>query len=85
MHYFFLIHISFFKRKLVFRIEPEQLVLSCASSLSAGGLSLQPNFQKGGGLKGPQFLEGGCWEREGWLFSGGGGGGKGGLQLYQQK
>ena len=30
-----------------------------------GGLSLQPNFQKGGGLTGPQFLEGGCWERRG--------------------
>ena len=29
--------------------------------LSAGGLNLLPNFQKGGrGLTGPQFLEGGC-------------------------
>ena len=25
----------------------------------------------GGGLTGPQLLEWGCWEREGWLFSGG--------------
>ena len=55
MHYFFLIHISFFKRKLVFRIEPEQLVLSCASSLSAGELSLQPNFQKGWAWKDLNF------------------------------
>ena len=29
-------------------------------------LNLQPNFQKGGGgLTGPQPLEGGCWERVG--------------------
>ena len=38
-----------------------------------GGLSLQPNFQKGGGgLKGPQLLEGGCWERGGGDFFQGG-------------
>ena len=38
------------------------------------GLSLQLNFQKGeaSGLTGPQLLEGGCWERGGLLFSGGG-------------
>ena len=36
------------------------------------GLSLQPNFQKGGGLTGPQLLEGGCWERGGLLGGGGG-------------
>ena len=38
------------------------------------GLSLQPNFQKvagGGGLAGPQILDGGCWERGGLIFSGG--------------
>ena len=37
-------------------------------SFSAGGLSLQPNFNKkggGGGLTGPQLLEGVCWERGG--------------------
>ena len=28
-----------------------------------GRLSLQPNFQKGGGLTGLQILEGSCWER----------------------
>ena len=39
--------------------------------LSAGELSLQPNFQKGGGLTGPQLLEGGCWERGGDFFQGG--------------
>ena len=27
-------------------------------------------FSKRGGLTGPQFLEGGCWERGEWLFSG---------------
>ena len=33
------------------------------------GLSLLPNFQKGGGsLTGSQFLEGGCWERGGVTF-----------------
>ena len=37
-----------------------------------GGLNLQPNFQKGRGLTGPQILEGGYWERgvdliQGWL------------------
>ena len=37
----------------------------------AGGVSLQPNFQKGGGLTGPQLLEGGCWERGGDFFQGG--------------
>ena len=36
------------------------------------GLNLQPNFQKGEGLTGPQLLEGGCWGKWGWLFSGGG-------------
>ena len=34
-------------------------------------INLQPNFQKGGGLTGPQLLEGGCWERRGDLFQGG--------------
>ena len=34
-----------------------------------GGVNLLPNFQKGGSLTGPQFLEGVCWERGGWLFS----------------
>ena len=37
-----------------------------------GGLSLQPNIQKGRGLTGPQVLEGGCWERGGEFFQGGG-------------
>ena len=36
-----------------------------------GGLSLQPNIQKGRGLTGPQVLEGGCWERGGEFFQGG--------------
>ena len=36
-----------------------------------GGLNLLPDFQKGGGLTGPQFLEGGCWERGGDFFQGG--------------
>ena len=46
----------------------------CALPLSAGGLSLQPNFQKGGwgwgdgGLRRPQLLEGHCWERGGVTF-----------------
>ena len=35
------------------------------SAGSAGRLSLQPNLEKGGGLKGLQILEGGCWERGG--------------------
>ena len=38
--------------------------------MGVGGLSLLSNFQKGGGLKGSQFLEGGCWERGGDFFSG---------------
>ena len=37
-----------------------------------GGLSLLPNFQKGGDLTGPPFLEGGCWEGGGDFFQGGG-------------
>ena len=32
------------------------------------GLSLRPNVQKGEGLSGSQFLEGGCWERVGVTF-----------------
>ena len=47
-----------------------QRVIVCTSPLplSAWELSLQPNFQKGGCLTGPQLLEGECWERGGWLF-----------------
>ena len=38
-------------------------------SKEEGRLNLQPNFQKrGGGLTGPQLLEGGCWERGGDFF-----------------
>ena len=38
-----------------------------------GGVNLQPNFQKGErGLKGPQLLKGGWWERGGDIFQGGG-------------
>ena len=44
--------------------------------LSAGeGLNLLPNFQKGGDLTGPQFLEGvagGQWEGGGGVGGGGG-------------
>ena len=42
----------------------------------AGGLNLQPNFQKkkgGRGFTGPQLSEVGCWERGQWLLWGGGG------------
>ena len=46
-----------------------------APTFLQGGLSLQPNFQKGGrkggGLERPQLLEGGCWERVGDFFKGG--------------
>ena len=38
--------------------------------VSTGGLTLQPNFQKGGGLTRPQLLQGGCWERRGDFFQG---------------
>ena len=31
------------------------------------GLSLRPNFQKGGYLTGSQFLEGACWENGGYF------------------
>ena len=36
-----------------------------------GGWASNQIFKKGGGLTGPSLLEGGCWERGGWLFSGG--------------
>ena len=41
--------------------------------LSAGGGGVEPptKFSKRGGLPGHQFLEGGCWEREGDFFQGG--------------
>ena len=34
------------------------------------GREVEPStkFSKRGGLTGPQLLEGGCWERRGWLF-----------------
>ena len=45
-------------------------IITC-TPLSAGGVNLQPNFQKGeGGLKGPQLLKGGWWERGGDIFQG---------------
>ena len=36
--------------------------------LSAKDLRLQPNFQKGWGLTGPQLLKEGCWERGDYFF-----------------
>ena len=57
-------------------IETHSIVGTTPPPLFAGeeGLSLQPNFQKGGGgLTGPQFLEEGCWERGSGFFMGGGG------------
>ena len=42
--------------------------------LSAGELNFQPNFQKGGDLKGSLLLEGGYWKRGGVIFLRGGGG-----------
>ena len=42
--------------------------------VSAGG-RVEPTtkFKKRGGLTGPQLLDGGCWERGGDFFQGGGG------------
>ena len=42
------------------------------------GLSLLPNFQKGGGLDRTSVFRAGCWERGGWLFSGR-------VAIFQQK
>ena len=39
--------------------------------LSAAGLSIQPNFKKGG-LDRTSTFRGGCWERGGDFFQGGG-------------
>ena len=39
-----------------------------------GGVEPPTRFSERGGLTGPQFLEGGCWERGGDFFQGGGGG-----------
>ena len=39
--------------------------------LLGGSVSYQIFKKGGGGLTGSQFLEGGCWERGAWLFSGG--------------
>ena len=36
-----------------------------------GGIVCTPPFLLGGGLTGPQLLEGGCWERGGDFFQGG--------------
>ena len=57
------------------------LYIVCTPFRSAGGwVSLQPNFQKGGGLTGPQFLEWGCWVRGGDFFQE-----RGGLQFSHKK
>ena len=60
----------------------------CTPTLSAGGRVEHPTkFSKrgGGGLTGPQLLEGGCWERGGDFFQGRGrGGGRGGCN-FQMK
>ena len=53
------------------------MCIVCTPHLSARGggggeSSLQPNFKKGGDLAGPQLLQGGCWERGGDFFQGGG-------------
>ena len=50
---------------------------------SGGGLNLQPNFQKGGDLTGPQLSDEGCWEIGGDFFQGWGRGW--GLQFSPQK
>ena len=39
--------------------------------ISAGGLNLLPNFQKGGGLDRTSVFRGDCWERGGDFFQGG--------------
>ena len=45
--------------------ESKVIVGTSPPPLSAGGLSLQPNFQKGGGLTGPQLLEGDAGKKGG--------------------
>ena len=53
-----------------FGINVKDLHIVC-TLFSAGGLNLQPNFQKGGGgLTGPQLLEGVFWETGGDFFQG---------------
>ena len=42
------------------------------------GLSLLPNFEKGGGLDRTSVFRAGCWERGGWFFSGR-------VAIFQQK
>ena len=46
---------------------------SVHAPLSAGVLSLQPNFEKGRGLDRTSIFRGGCRESRGDLFQGGGG------------
>ena len=48
---------------------PQKQFIIIIIIIEGGGLNLQPNFQKGGGgLTGPQLLEGGSWERGGDFF-----------------
>ena len=58
-------------------------IVCTSSPLSAGGLNLLPNFKKGRGLVGPQFLEG-VAGKEGNDFQeeGGGGGGEGRGEIF---
>ena len=40
-----------------------KLIVALLLSGRGMGLNLLPNFQKGGTLQDPQFLEEGCWKR----------------------
>ena len=56
--------------------------LSVWGGSRGGGLNFQPNFQKeGGGLAGPQLLEGVAGKEEMTFFGGGGGEGGGAMQF----
>ena len=56
-----------------------QRVIVCTSLPLRREVEPPTNFSKKGGFTGPQLLEGGCWERGGWLFS------RVGLQFYIKK
>ena len=45
----------------------------CSVHLPPAERESPTQFSKRRALTGPQFLEGGCWERGEWVFSGGGG------------
>ena len=65
-----------------YTLQDVRLCIVCTHLLSAGGLNLLPNLQKGGAWQDLNFDRGVAGKEGGNFFQGGGGGG--GLQFYKK-